>query len=327
MEGKKKMKNMRKSPVSIISSASGGPPPIPRSGKYKNLFYRANHGRRRKIMNKVKTILNNIKEFTKEHKKAVIIAASVLVLSVLAIGGTVYMMNQNNQEPKTSQTNGSGQAKESKKDDKKDNKQDKKNDQKKDDKKDSKNDKKADEKKNDVKENENKTETSNNSGNTNYTNNSTSTVKPSNNTSTNNTTTTTKPSNTTTSNNTSTATNNNSSSNNSSSQPTGCTPVYETVTVTDVPAQPIYGEEQYLISAEEPIYEERTVFMTSDGVQFETNQQDELVDYCLDHSVSYYVTTVKTQVGTKPAQYGTRQVVTGYTEPVTHTEQRQVDCK
>lgn len=281
-------------------------------------------------MNKVKTILNNIKEFTKEHKKAVIIAASVLVLSVLAIGGTVYMMNQNNQEPKTSQTNGSGQAKETKKDDKKDNKQDKKNDQKKDDKKDnsSKNDKKADEKKNDVKETENKTETSNNSGNTNSTNNSTSTVKPSNNTSTNNTTTTTtKPSNTTTSNNTSTTTNNNSSSNNSSSQPTGCTPVYETVTVTDVPAQPIYGEEQYLISAEEPIYQERGVYVTSDGVQFEVGQEEDLGEYCAEHNVSYYTTSVKTQVGTKPAQYGTRQVVTGYTEPVTHTEQRQVDCK
>ena len=179
-----------------------------------------------------------------------------------------------------------------------------------------------------MKETENKTETGNNSGNTNSNNNSTSTVKPSNNTSTNNTTTTTtKPSNTT-SNNTSTTTNNNSSANNnSSSQPTGCTPVYETVTVTDVPAQPIYGEEQYLISAEEPIYEERTVFMTSDGVQFERSQEDDLFLYCADHNVSYYVTTVKTQVGTKPAQYGTRQVVTGYTEPVTHTEQRQVDCK
>ena len=67
--------------------------------------------------------------------------------------------------------------------------------------------------------------------------------------------------------------------------------------------------------------------MTSDGVQFETNQEDALDLYCADHNVSYYVTTVKTQVGTKPAQYGTRQVVTGYTEPVTHTEQRQVDCK
>ena len=278
-------------------------------------------------MNKVKTILNNIKEFTKEHKKAVIIAASVLVLSVLAIGGTVYMMNQND-APKATQTN--NQAKETKKDDKKDNKQDKKNDQKKDDKKDdsSKNDKKADEKKNDVKETENKTETSNNSGNTNSTNNSTSTVKPSNNTTTNNTTTTTtKPSNTTPSNNTSTTTNNNSSSNNSSSQPTGCTPVYETVTVTDVPAQPIYGEEQYLISAEEPIYQEKPVYMTSDGVAFEPGQEDDLTLYCADHNVSYYTTTVKTQVGTKPAQYGTRQVVTGYTEPVTHTEQRQVDCK
>ena len=279
-------------------------------------------------MNKVKTILNNIKEFTKEHKKAVIIAASVLVLSVLAIGGTVYMMNQND-APKTTQTN--NQAKETKKDDKKDNKQDKKNDQKKDDKKDnsSKNDKKADEKKNDVKETENKTETGNNSGNTNSTNNnSTSTVKPSNNTSTNNTTTTTtKPSNTT-SNNTSTATttpSNNTSSNNS--QPTGCTPIYETVTVTDVPAQPIYGEEQYLISAEEPIYQDKSVYMTSDGVQFESGQEDALDLYCADHSVSYYVTYVKVQVGTKPAQYGTRQVVTGYTEPVTHTEQRQVDCK
>lgn len=131
----------------------------------------------------------------------------------------------------------------------------------------------------------------------------------------------------TTSNNTSTTTNNNSTSNNSSSQPTGCTPVYETVTVTDVPAQPVYGEEQYLISPEEPIYEERTIFMTSNGVQFETSQEDALDEYCLEHNVSYYVTTVKTQVGTKPAQYGTRQVVTGYTEPVTHTEQRQVDCK
>ena len=279
-------------------------------------------------MNKVKTILNNIKEFTKEHKKAVIIAASVLVLSVLAIGGTVYMMNQND-APKTTQTN--NQAKETKKDDKKDNKQDKKNDQKKDDKKDSTHkDDKTSEKKNDVKETENKTETSNNSGNTNSTNNSTSTVKPSNNTTTNNTTTTTtKPSNTT-SNNTSTATNNtssNNSSNNSSSQPTGCTPVYETVTVTDVPAQPIYGEEQYLISPEEPTYQEKPVYMTSDGVAFEPSQFDELVDYCGDHNVSYYATTVKTQVGTKPAQYGTRQVVTGYTEPVTHTEQRQVDCR
>ena len=67
--------------------------------------------------------------------------------------------------------------------------------------------------------------------------------------------------------------------------------------------------------------------MTSDGVQFETNQKEDLYDYCDEHAVSYYVTTVKTQVGTKPAQYGTRQVVTGYTEPVTHTEQRQVDCK
>lgn len=277
-------------------------------------------------MNKVKTILNNIKEFTKEHKKAVIIAASVLVLSILAIGGTVYMMNQN-EAPKTTQTN--NQAKESKKDDKKDNKQDKKNDQKKDDKKDSthKDDKKSDEKKNDVKETENKTETSNNSGNTNSNNNSTSTVKPSNNTTTNNTTTTTtKPSNTT-SNNTSTATNNNTSSNNSSSQPTGCTPVYETVTVTDVPAQPIYGEEQYLISPEEPIYQDKSVYMTSDGAQFESGQEEALYDYCEDHDVSYYVTYVKVQIGTKPAQYGTRQVITGYTEPVTHTEQRQVDCK
>ena len=167
----------------------------------------------------------------------------------------------------------------------------KKNDQKKDDKKDnsSKNDKKSDEKKNDVKETENKTETSNN---------------------------------------TSTTTNNNSSANNnSSSQPTGCTPVYETVTVTDVPAQPIYGEEQYLISAEEPIYQERGVYVTSDGVQFELGQEDDLVEYCAEHSVSYHSGSVKTQVGTKPAQYGTRQVVTGYTEPVTHTEQRQVDCK
>ena len=175
-----------------------------------------------------------------------------------------------------------------------------------------------------MKETENKTETSNNSGNTNSNNNSTSTttVKPSN-TTNNSTTTTTQPSNNTSS----TTTNNNSSSNNSSSQPTGCTPVYETVTVTDVPAQPIYGEEQYLISAEEPIYQEKPVYMTSDGVAFEPGQEDDLTLYCADHNVSYYATTVKTQVGTKPAQYGTRQVVTGYTEPVTHTEQRQVDCK
>lgn len=251
----------------------------------------------------------------KKKKKLLILLLSLIgLVAIVAIGRVIW----NNVKSESSVTNNHQDSSEET------TKDGKKNDQKKDDKKDStsKNDKKTDEKKNDVKETENKTETSNNSGNTNSTNNSTSTVKPSNNTTNNSTTTTTQPSN-----NTSTATNNNSSSNNSSSQPTGCTPVYETVTVTDVPAQPIYGEEQYLISAEEPIYEERTVFMTSDGVQFETNQQDELVDYCGDHNVSYYVTTVKTQVGTKPAQYGTRQVVTGYTEPVTHTEQRQVDCK
>lgn len=256
----------------------------------------------------------------KKKKKLLILLLSLIgLVAIVAIGRVIW----NNVKSESSVTNNHQDSSEET------TKDGKKNDQKKDDKKDnsSKNDKKADEKKNDVKETENKTETGNNSGNTNSNNNSTSTVKPSNNTSTNNTTTTTKPSNTTPSNNTSTATNNNTSSNNSSSQPTGCTPVYETVTVTDVPAQPIYGEEQYLISAEEPIYEERPVYMTSDGVAFEPNQMDALGDYCEDHNVSYYATTVKTQVGTKPAQYGTRQVVTGYTEPVTHTEQRQVDCK
>lgn len=257
----------------------------------------------------------------KKKKKLLILLLSLIgLVAIVAIGRVIW----NNVKSESSVTNNHQDSSEET------TKDGKKNDQKKDDKKDnsSKNDKKADEKKNDVKETENKTETSNNSGNTNSNNNSTSTVKPSNNTSTNNTTTTTtKPSNTT-SNNTSTTTNNNSSANNnSSSQPTGCTPVYETVTVTDVPAQPIYGEEQYLISAEEPIYQEKPVYMTSDGVAFEPGQEDDLTLYCADHNVSYYTTTVKTQVGTKPAQYGTRQIVTGYTEPVTHTEQRQVDCK
>ena len=258
----------------------------------------------------------------KKKKKLLILLLSLIgLVAIVAIGRVIW----NNVKSESSVTNNHQDSSEET------TKDGKKNDQKKDDKKDnsSKNDKKSDEKKNDVKETENKTETSNNSGNTNSTNNnSTSTVKPSNNTSTNNTTTTTtKPSNTT-SNNTSTTTNNNSSANNnSSSQPTGCTPVYETVTVTDVPAQPIYGEEQYLISAEEPIYQDKSVYMTSDGVQFESGQEDDLFLYCDDHAVSYHVTYVKVQVGTKPAQYGTRQVVTGYTEPVTHTEQRQVDCK
>ena len=180
-----------------------------------------------------------------------------------------------------------------------------------------------------MKNTENKTETTSNgtsnttpSNNTNSTVTTNNTVKPSNNnTSNNNTVNNTTPSN-------NTATNNNTSNNSNTTKPTGCTPVYETITVTDVPAQPIYGEETYLISAEEPIYQERTVYMTlPDRAIFELNQEDDLFDYCSDHSVSYCVTTVNTQVGTKPAQYGTRQVVTGYTEPVTHTEQRQVDCK
>lgn len=270
--------------------------------------------------NKTKDEVDN---YTKKKKRLLILLFGIIGIVAMIIVGIIWNKTQSGNSVANNTLESSTQTD---KDDKKDNKQDKKNDQKKDDKKDStsKNDKKADEKKNDVKETENKTETSNNSGNTNSTNNSTSTVKPSNNTSTNNTTTTTtKPSNTT-----STTTNNsNNSSNNSSSQPTGCTPVYETVTVTDVPAQPIYGEEQYLISAEEPIYQDKSVYMTSDGVQFESGQEEALGEYCIDHDVSYYVTYIKVQVGTKPAQYGTRQVVTGYTEPVTHTEQRQVDCK
>ena len=274
--------------------------------------------------NKTKDEVDN---YTKKKKRLLILLFGIIGIVAMIIVGIIWNKTQSGNSVANNTLESSTQTD---KDDKKDNKQDKKNDQKKDDKKDSssKNDKKADEKKNDVKETENKAETSNNSGNTNSNNNSTSTtVKPSNttnNSTTNNsTTTTTQPSNNTSS----TTTNNNSTSNTSKPSNTGCTPVYETVTVTDVPAQPIYGEEQYLISAEEPIYQERGVYMTSDGVQFEVGQEDELVDYCGDHNVSYYTTSVKTQVGTKPAQYGTRQVVTGYTEPVTHTEQRQVDCK
>lgn len=264
-------------------------------------YYKLKKRRSKENMDMKNKTNYEVNTYEKKKKRLLILLLSLIgLVAIVAIGRVIW----NNVKSESSVTNN---HQDSSKETAKDNK---KNDQKKDDKKDnsSKNDKKADEKK----ETENKTETSNNSGNTNSTNNSTST-------------TTVKPSNNTTTNNTSTTTNNN----NNSTKPSniGCTPVYETVTVTDVPAQPIYGEEQYLISPEEPIYQERGVYVTSDGAQFELGQEEALGDYCEDHDVSYYITTVKTQVGTKPAQYGTRQVVTGYTEPVTHTEQRQVDCK